>query len=56
MYVLHGGALDVHFANFYVISASYEAQVGLSYELALCLSVNLVTIIDADRKFAGLEG
>ena len=32
--VLHVDALDVHFVNFYVISASYEVRVGRASELA----------------------
>ena len=52
--VLHGDALDVHFVDFYVISASYGARVGRSCELALCSYVIKVTSIDADREFAGL--
>ena len=34
--MLHGDALDVHFVNCYVISASYEVRVGRACELALC--------------------
>ena len=52
--VLHGDALDVHFVNFYVISA-YGARVGQSCELALRGCVIQVAIIDADREFAGWE-
>ena len=34
--VLSVDALDVHFVNFCVISASYEVRVGRACELALC--------------------
>ena len=52
--VLHGDALDVHFVNFYVISASYEVRVGRACELALYRYVHLVVNFNADREFAGL--
>jgi len=52
--VLHVDAHDVHFANWYVISASYEARVGRVCELALCLWVFLVEKFNADREFAVL--